>query len=216
MFEKNQLSNYNDPYYLKQYYKNKACYNQEDISKICYHIPFLTNHNSLNFIFLIFFNKHIYNNEIYFQPTMNYNYTCDPVKTIFESLLLQNCITNNTSRLNYIRVLIIYLSSIIKLSCLLNLTFTKKYYDIIPILFSNKYAITAFVSYIRSKHKDETNIDMILDEIIFLKNKQVISLTNLYHEINRLKEDDLLLKSNILKYLEQFVDTKSVNLIDFF
>jgi hypothetical protein len=212
MYNDGKLTYRDDPYFLKRCYKkDDILYGDKNISEIMSEIkdliPHLHNHNSLNYIFTIFFVEHKFGNKrSHFDQELQETYYNGVYNYILYKLLLQNCMMNNVSKPKYIKLLSSYITETREYSELISSAFLNKSHGILMILFSDIIARESFIRSIVSRYKYETNIEVITKEIEFLDNNYLISLVDVYAKIYDIASHDLLLKDKVLLYLEHFVN----------
>lgn len=194
LFDNKQLSDHNDSYYLYKYY------NPTNIRTVENHIPSITNYNSLNYIFYTAYftcdNRH---KGVYTHLGL--------VSCIREPLLLQYCIINFVTRIEYLIILLnglyhkpIFSGDSVKGSELLYAAFKYESYDFIILLLSQEWMISKWSYIFEARYLNENNSNIIIKEINFLTNNHLMSLSQIYRCLH---EQTFNTKIDVIDYLEQ-------------
>jgi hypothetical protein len=167
-----QLSDYNDPYYLKKQYDITNVFGIEN------HIESINNNNSLNYI--LFLLKAFRETKILQSPKYYLEYH-EKFKNLNKKMLIKCCMINNISNPEYIKSLLhaVCIFSIntgdfrIIITKALIVSLQNKSYDIIPLLFTYR-TIMFWDDIIRERYKNETNVNLIEQELKFLLEKNIL------------------------------------------
>jgi hypothetical protein len=197
ILKKISIQNYNNPHYLKQQYTI------QNINTLINHIPYITNHNCLNFITSTIFITPISNSHLH-DDTISRHY--------IYMLLMQNCETNNVSNPEYIHILIKHL---IKNSMSPIKYFLRKAYNIslhnqsfdMMIIISTYYDIMRYLKY---TYNYQENVDIIIQQIEILSGKNIISLLEICEMIYC---STMPCKIKLLNYFEQKLDGTTIKCI---
>jgi hypothetical protein len=167
-----QLSDYNDPYYLKKQYDITNVFGIEN------HIESINNNNSLNYI--LFLLKAFRETKMLQSPKYYLEYH-KKFENLNKKMLIKCCMINNISNPEYIKSLLhaVYIFSIntgdlrIIITEALIVSLQNKSYDIIPLLFTYR-TIMFWDDFIRERYKNETNVNLIEQELKFLLEKNIL------------------------------------------
>jgi hypothetical protein len=181
LYEKNMITNYNDPYFFKKYMTNKTL---TDIIPV---LDTIYNHKCLNLI---------KNNGI------------DHIESI--KLFYQHCITNNVTNPANIHRLAKWNNNVlyyVTYEKMLNDIFKNKAYDILIILSMHNY----IHYYWLDKNKHEKDINIIIEEIEVLVKYNIMTFNDIFLRVYRTYDYDLLLKKEVMCYLEKCIGSKVVS-----
>jgi hypothetical protein len=178
MFEIEKFTDYNDPYYLMKYY------DEHDFE--CYYdkLSNVTNHNSLNYIFII-------------------SQKCANRKPWW--LLRRNCVVNNISKPMNIQILCGQVANYNTYDVLLilDVLFENKFYDMLIIVFKNKVLLDLwFNSFLRRRYHNDDIID-IIPEIDFMIKKNIMTPKKIYYLISDVSSSKLTTKYSLLLYISK-------------
>jgi hypothetical protein len=203
-----QLSDHNDPYFLKTHY------NRKKLIGIKKHMRSITNSNCLNYIFYTLFGAMYFTNRksIYIPDRIT--------KKLTVPLLLQYCVIN---KINYchIKVLMDEMFSYPFSSYndkhvieeLINTTLNYKSYDILVILALDRTLKSQLFVHIIEHFKYES-IDNIFNELDMLINNHIVSPVDFYISVNSLPAD-FSHKYEIKSFLKKYINSHIVNYISY-
>jgi hypothetical protein len=178
MYNEKQLSDFNDPYYLTKYYDAK------NVITIYCNIDNITNHNCLNYL--------------------SYKYKTTGIGGTL-SILQQNCITNNTSRPDYIRMLTKVgesYDSYYRLD-IISALFNNKYYDMLTIILENTYYLCLWGQSFFDRYFDKADISNATKEIDFIINNNIMDAQRVYSYIHNNSYGHFKMKYLLLQHLSE-------------
>lgn len=215
---------FNDPYDINKFYNRKnILMNREDLKNI-------DNHNSLNCMFYkLYFKNGKYNRNMYdddellndkLQNTEDYMEQIAIRAKFVYRLLYSCCNTNNILKPIYINKLTNdihphYYKPVNmgdEKENLLNVAFKNKSYDIAMFLLLDTKIKGYWSNSLITRYKNETNINIIINEINMIVDHHVMTLLDIYENIYSIAKDMLLLYDDLLKYLQNSIKPTIFNM----
>jgi hypothetical protein len=190
MLDKKQLSDINDSYYISHL----------GITTFHFLIEHIHNPNCLNAIIYKFINDRV-------------GYRMPKYK-----LLKQNCKLNNISKPKYINFLVNEIERINyygdkNIVDILDVAFINKSFDILMMIMISNKIKAHWANSIYKRYKNETQIDIIIEEINMLIKNNIMSYAEMYNDMYLMDKNKIFLYDDVMKYLEQFLNPNTIAFI---
>jgi hypothetical protein len=194
MVDTEQITDCNDPYVLSQKHKIISDDFNDSFKQS---LPHITNHKSLDYICYVLLRQESF-------------YSWDDIIFV---LLKQFCITNYASHKQCIlnifnRSKRLLYKPVWSYMTLLISAFTHKSWNVIPVLMSIYDIKFQWRQSIIIRYKYEENIDVIIDEINFLVDKNIIDYDYAFDKILYLYDSQFPLRGKVLDYLSSKKETQ--------